>query len=147
MIYWDTSVVLKLYAEESDSRHWQDLALESPGFLLSSALLIGELGLALLRKEARGELRRGGAQELQRLFRRDVDRGRFRLLPVGTDILQSAPRVAEECLAPPGPVWVRTLDAIHLATARQLRCTHLATADARMRSAAARLGLRLAACR
>ena len=39
MIYWDTSCVLKLYTDESDSQRWQTNALEVEDEFVSSVLL------------------------------------------------------------------------------------------------------------
>jgi len=144
VIYWDTSCVLKLYAAESDSGLWQKLLLERGGVLVSSALLEAELGLALEHKEVRGELRKGGAAALREHVQRDVQAGRLRLIPVGADVLAEAVRIGVACLRARPPVLLRTLDGIHLATARLVRCAAVATADERMRSAARHLGLTLA---
>lgn len=141
MIYWDTSCVLKLYCAESDSLAWQGLAAGAEEGLLSSALLSAELAFALARKEARGDIRRGGAKRLHAQFLRDVQAGRFQLIPVGADVLEGAAQLAARCLLARRPVSLRTLDGIHLATAVLMKCPALATADERMQSASAVLGL------
>lgn len=141
MIYWDTSCVIKLYAAESDSRAWQAKALGTAEALTSSALLETELAFALHGKERRRDLVAGGAAALRRLFASDVASGRFRLFPVGTDVLAKAAELAGWSATVDPVLHLRTLDAIHLATALQLDCSGIATADDRMRRAAAELGL------
>ena len=52
--------------------------------------------------------------------------------------------IAERCFASRLPVYVRTLDSLHLATALILRCGAIATTDERMKTAAKILGLPVA---
>ena len=141
MTYWDTSCVVKLYARESDSEHWQAQALASPSTLVSSALLRAELAFALHAKEGRGHLVRGGAASLLRLFETDIASGRLQLFPVGSDVLAQAVDLARWCTRTAHTLPLRTLDAIHLATAIRLRCPRIASCDKRMRRAALRLGI------
>ena len=141
MIYWDTSCVIKLYTEESDSTLWQRLAVEEPGERVSSALLEVELAFALRQKELRGDVAPGGATALLRFFRHDVKVGRFTLLPLGADVIRRAAALAEEVIASRPARSLRTLDGLHLATAAILRCNGIATADARMKAGAQVLGI------
>lgn len=141
MIYWDTSCVLKLYVSESDSSHWERQATTLDGPFVSSAIIEAELACALVRKELQADLVPGGAQKLLEVFRQDVRAGRFQLFPVGSDVLASVHGLASLCSTHPPPIFLRTLDAIHLATATLLKCRQVATADDRMRLAAARLEL------
>ncbi len=143
MIYWDTSCVLKLYTAESDSAAWQETALAVGEELAASALLEAELAFALEQKESRGELKPGGAQMILRIFRSDCRDGRFILYPVGSDVMKTAADFAMRCYRAREPIAIRTLDGLHLATARLLKCRALATADRRMRAAAAFLNLPL----
>jgi predicted nucleic acid-binding protein len=144
MIYWDTSCVLKLYCAESDSFAWEKLAVDHAQSLISSALLEAELAFALYRKEAQGELARGGAKHLLRQFRSDTESGRIALFPVGSDVIEESADLARTFLGRKSSVALRTLDGLHLATARLLKCDSLATTDARMREAASALGFHLA---
>jgi len=139
VIYWDTSCVIKLYSEESDSPGWQKLLLSSQGDRVSSALLEVELAFALQMKERRRELVAGGADKLIALFRLDVEAGRFSLFPLGRDVFIRAIELASRL---PKVSHLRTLDALHLATAEILRCNAIATADDRMSKAARHLGIK-----
>ena len=143
MIYWDTSCVLKLYTAESDSAQWQDCATGTSEELVASRLLEAELAFALLRKEMQGDIRPGATARLLGKFQRDVQAGRFRLVPVGADVITRAGIVAETCYRAEPPVPLRTLDGLHLATAVLLGCTGIASADERMRRAAPLLGIPL----
>ena len=126
MIYVDTSVALaELFAED---RRAPDSLWDEP--LVSSRLLEYELWT---RIHARGLARTHG------------DAVRSILARVA--LLELAPTVVARALEP-FPVRVRTLDALHLASAWYLREMRqeapVATFDARMSEAARRLGLALA---
>jgi predicted nucleic acid-binding protein len=126
MTYLDTSVALaELFAE--DHRPPEALWREP---LVSSRLLEYELWT---RVHARNAGRTHGDAVRELLAR--------------VSLVELAPTVLARALEP-FPVPVRTLDALHLATAsflleRRQRIT-LATYDERMRAAAGRLGLELA---
>lgn len=137
MIYWDTSVILKLYVDEPDSGEWQELALGQRGPLRSSALMQAEMAHALKQKELRGEVAKGAADELYKLLCEDLQAGRFLLFPVGRDVLEASARRALE------GGHLRTLDGLHLATAEIAKCTRIATTDKRLAAAAIYNGMEL----
>lgn len=143
MRYWDTSVILQLYANEANSAGWQAVASDDPVPLKSSALVIAEMALALRQKEARGEIIPGSAKILHGLFEEDVRAGRFELTPIGQDVLQATTGLIGWNRTAQHPTPLRTLDAIHLSTAISLKCTCLATADRRLAQAAEACGLRV----
>jgi predicted nucleic acid-binding protein len=90
-------------------------------------------------------MRSGWARKLHAEFRLNVQSGGFRIVPVGPDILERSIVLAERCIMSRTPVFLRTLDGIHLATAFHLGCSSIATADIRMKKAAKILGLPVAA--
>jgi predicted nucleic acid-binding protein len=141
VIYWDTSCVVKLYAAEPDSERLLALAVETDGSACCSAVLTAELFYALSQKELRQEIKPAAAGVLFSAYERDVESGRFVLLPVGQDVLADAIEVAKACSKLTPPIPVRTLDGIHLATARLLRVSRMVTTAARMRAAARQLGI------
>jgi len=126
VIYLDTSVALAhLFAEDrrAPARIWREP-------LVSSRLLEYELW-------NRVQAMRSGASHGDAV--REV-LGRVSLMELSPHVLQRA--------LDPFPVAVRTLDALHLATAAYLAANRqplaLATFDGRMREAARALGLKLA---
>ena len=137
MIYWDTSVVLKLYVEEPDSGQWQRMVLQQKGPLRSSALMQAEMAHALKQKELRGEIAFGAAWELFGLLDEDLRTGRFHLFPIGRDVLDVAARLAMKADR------LRTLDGLHLATASITKCRQIATTDKRLAGAALAIGMEL----
>lgn len=143
MIYWDSSCAIKLYVDEPDSSSWHRLALESGDDGVSSTLTETELGYALLRKELEGDIGQGEAATLMAAFRRHAAEGLWRLFPAGRDIQEEAMHIGAACYRSSPPLRLRTIDGLHLATARKLGCSGVATADRRMRAAARLLGIPL----
>jgi predicted nucleic acid-binding protein len=141
MNYWDTSCVLKLYTPEPDSATYLALAGQATEPLVSSEILVAELHAAFCQKELRGELKNGAAERLYKQFNADCDGGRWLLIPLGHDVLTKAVHVAKTGYRHRHPVSLRTLDAIHLASALLAKAGQLVTTDARMKQAAAALAL------
>ncbi|MCC5806287.1 MAG: type II toxin-antitoxin system VapC family toxin [Opitutales bacterium] len=141
MVYWDTTTLVKLYAEEFDSDQWEGLAIRTGAPLRTSALTVAEMAFALRQKERRSEIAEESAAKLHKIFRADVRSGKIRLFPLGNAVIEEAVRmsVGTSEAGPP----LRTLDGLHLATARVADCGGVATADKRMRDAAAAAGLRI----
>jgi predicted nucleic acid-binding protein len=122
VVYLDSSALMKLAIDEAESgalRSW--LRRRRP--MVSSALAKVELNRALL-PAGRAALARG-AVVLQR-----------------TSLIRVTNAVLDEAAGLPG-VGVRSLDAIHLATARQFgdELNRIVTYDERMRASAEALGL------
>ncbi len=126
MIYLDTSVALaELFAED---RRPADALWREP--LVSSRLLEYELWARVNARRAAGTHGEGVREILGRV-----------------SLVELAPTVLERALEP-FPAPVRTLDALHLATAHYLLAQRqrvaIATYDQRMRACAKRMGLELA---
>ena len=101
MIYLDTSAFVKLIQGERETPALQGFLTEHPGTpLVSSALLVVETRRAILR-QAPGQLARADLL-LTRIDQVDITRA----------VLEAASRLPDPSL--------RSLDAIHLATALQL---------------------------
>jgi predicted nucleic acid-binding protein len=143
MIYWDTSSILKLYAEEHDSVYWQAIALAQRPPLLASALARVEMAFALRQKERRGQLASGAANALQKIFESDISVGRFLLVPMGKDVLSGCLELSANAVFLENRILLRTLDGLHLATALVMRCRSIATADVRLAEASKVAGLKI----
>lgn len=125
-VYLDSSAIVKLVVAEPESEALRLHLLDHPT-LVSSALARTEVSRALLPY---GEpVRSRGSAVLERL----------ELIRVSEDVLDTAGRLL--------PLSLRSLDAIHLATAGLIRADlrELLTYDRRMLEAAARLGFRTTA--
>lgn len=140
--YWDTSCLLKLYCREQDSAACLARAAAMTEPIMTSVFTVSEMTFAFYQKEMRGELAAGAPQILLEEFDEDIRRGRLVLLPFGGDVEAAARRMAAVCYSKAPVIALRTLDGLHLATAQLAGCREVLTTDARMRSAAAAVGLR-----
>ena len=140
--YWDTSCVLALYAPEEISSQAVELASLENGPIHSSAILEFEMTFAVHAKEARGEIPSGSSGRVLSQFQTDLQRGHFLLVPLGIDIKACTKDIAARTLQAQPPVFLRTLDGIHIATALELGSSELITADVKMAAAATLLGIK-----
>ena len=69
MTYWDTSCLLKLYVQESDSDTYRDLLLQQTTPILTSALAEVEFTFAITRRESEEQLKKGATAHLAQLLR------------------------------------------------------------------------------
>ena len=127
MIYLDTSAFVKLIRGERETLALQAFLRERPGApLVSSALLVVETRRAILR------------QASDQLARADLLLTRIDQVDITRAVLEAASRLPDPEL--------RSLDAIHLATAVQLDqdLEALVTYDSRLAAAAGRQKLPVA---
>jgi predicted nucleic acid-binding protein len=141
MSYWDTSALVKLYAKEADSTMFENHALNLAQRLATSRLTIYEARAVLRRKEAEGMLKTGTAQTIYSQLLADITDGEINVFEIGADVEREYGEVLEACYQhKPAPVPIRTLDALHLASARAAGDKDLVVTDKRMRDAARLLG-------
>ena len=133
------SCILALYIKESLSPQAVALATKQEQALTSSAILEYEMIIALHAKEAKGEIPKESAIRVLTKFQSDLLRGRFMIAPLGRDIVTQASRIAKDCAQAGLPLFLRTLDGIHIATA--IEASVIITSDKRMAAAAAHLGV------
>lgn len=139
MRYWDTSVLLKLFVQEHDSAFFATL-IEEPGAVIhTSELSRLELLRALCGKRLEGAIRRGAEERLMHRFESEVEKRRIILVPIGREIRRQFEIVLKVCYARQRPILVRTLDAVHLASALASKATQIVCSDMRMRAAAVAL--------
>ena len=127
MIYVDTSALLKRYVDEHDSDLAEQLVASDP-VLVTSWVTLVELRRNLARLVGAGEVAGIRAQ-----VHADLDA--FALVLVDPTVCEMAADLAEQ-------LGVRSLDAIHLASARRLHLPALTfvTFDLRQAQAARTLG-------
>ncbi len=124
LVYLDASAIVKLVVREGESDALQAFLASHPA-AVTSAVAVTEVRRAIARVSARREL-----SDRVRLVLDGIA-----LLALEGEILEKAARLA--------PPELRTLDAIHVASALAIRSDLLAfvTYDARQRSAARKAGL------
>ena len=140
MSYWDTSALVKLYVREADSSRFEALA-SSATRVVSSTLTRYEARAVFRRKEADAALAAGGADLLYRTLAADFADSLVEAVADSPDVEREFGRVLNACLAQSPPIFVRTLDALHLASALVAGEREFVTADIRQRAAAQFLGL------
>jgi len=143
MSYWDTSALVKLYAQEPDSTVFENCALNTPAKPVTSRVAIYEARAVFWRKESAGALQPGSAEQLCAQLLQDVAAMELRLVEWGAEVEREYGQVLRDCHQQSPPIPLRTLDALHLASARVARETELVATDKRMRDAAKTLGFTL----
>jgi predicted nucleic acid-binding protein len=141
--YWDTSALLKLYVPEDDSGYFLDLVVASDQPIVSSAIATAEMLCALYCKECAGDLKSGGALAAYRKFLGDCRAGRIVLVPYGEQVFTAAEEIVRLAFRRARPVMVRSLDAIHVASAVTARARIMVATDTRLRQVAAMAKLKL----
>jgi predicted nucleic acid-binding protein len=126
----DTSALAKWYLPEARSDELEAWVQEHAPVAISSVTLV-ELRSLLARRRRIGELDPGQEDRVFATFEEDLMAGNLRLVPPEAEDMRSAADLIARCRAP-----LRSLDAIHLATALRLGAPLLATAD-RVQAAAA----------
>lgn len=142
-IYWDTSVLLQLYADEPDSIHYREKLCQQKEQVAISFLHRVELLYALAAKEQRGEIKEGQAKLLFASFQKHRGEGRFLEIPWGEDVESAAHEVLATCGNRAPPVPLRSLDGFHLGAIRAAAIRKVISTDIRFRAAAECLGLDL----
>lgn len=138
-MYLDSCVLVKLVSHEPDSEAYDRLVRGQP--VTTSELAVAEVRSALLAKERTGRISRAARLAGWRLFQERVLEGEFVLLPLNRWVIERAGGLIEQCHP---QVPLRTLDAIHVATAELHGGEAMCSSDRRVRDACALLGLTLA---
>lgn len=131
--YVDASALLKLYVDEPDSETARELVGADP-VLVTSWLTLVEVRRSLARAL-------GGHQLAEARRRSEADLDGVALISLDESGWRAAADLAEE-------LGVRSLDAVHLATAARLRIPHLTfcTFDLRQGQGARSLGFTVVGC-
>ena len=141
MSYWDTACLVKLYAPEPNSEVFEKYAASLPEQPSTGDFARLEFWTVLRRKEAESTLAVGEAKQLLGVFDKNVTAGLLRLIPWNDQVTLEFERVVETCLGRTPPLFIRTLDALHLTAAITSGETELVTTDKRLREAALLFGL------
>jgi predicted nucleic acid-binding protein len=138
-MYLDSSILVKLLVREADSEFYGRLT--DGQVITSSMLAYTEVWTAMMAKERNRAITAEVRQQSWKRFERNYVEDVFDLATISDAILRRANWIVGR-VHPQVPL--RSLDAIHLATADQLQDWPLVTTDQRMREAAAQLGYPLA---
>lgn len=141
MSYWDTSALAKLYVVEGDSGVFESRYAASTVAQTTSRLSYYEVLRTLEMKAILGGLNASSLQTHSTRFKTDVVTGRFRLIELSEQVEQEFESVLNRCFSQNPAIHIRTMDAIHLASAIAAGETELVCTDKRLRDAALRCGL------
>jgi predicted nucleic acid-binding protein len=137
MSYWDSSALLKLYVQELDSEEFRELALRA------SRVAPGSLARHEVRtviRRGRGVLRSGESASLYDELTADIAATDIVIQPETPDTEREFGAVLEVCFSQTPPAFIRTNDALHLASAKVAGEREFITADMRQRAAAMLMG-------
>lgn len=139
--YYDTGVLLKLYLGEASSEAVQRFVHSRGENIPVTDLHLSECVSAMKLRAFRRECRDEEASEGIGLIMEDLKSGVLQFIEVDWARVWNECRLLSEKFA--FATGVRTLDALHVATARLSEAQELVTTDVRQSKLAARVGLRV----
>lgn len=137
--YLDTSALAKWYLNEPFSEQFEAFIREQATAAISR-LTVVEFRCLLARRRRAGDITKAIESRVYASFEKDVGAGFLQVHPVADEHLIAALGLITRL----GRYPLRTLDALHLAIARAMRCERLATADKTMAAAGRAMGLGIA---
>lgn len=135
-VYVDTSALVKRYIHESTSTAFDAFVAAADGDLFISPLTITEFESVLHRRLRQRDFNESFLQRAQTLFGQDIAAALWQVQAFEPAAFQDAVRLIRELGVP-----LATLDALHLGSALQYRCSHIATSDKQLARAAQCSGL------
>ncbi|MBA4149434.1 MAG: type II toxin-antitoxin system VapC family toxin [Verrucomicrobia bacterium] len=137
-MYLDSAIIVKLLIREPESNWFNDHLAGHP--FETSELALTEVRSALLTKERGGHISKRERIAAGEKFAAMVEEDVIRLLPLNRRVLERASAMQLACHP---RIPLRTLDALHIATADLHQCQTLSTTDARMRFACEQFAIAL----
>jgi len=142
MSYWDTSTLGKLYVPEPDSTDFEKKAASEP-VILTARLALYEMRRVAFRKESAGLIPAGTAEAVLAQVDHDITVGEIRIIELDSRVETEFNTLMAACYRRTPPLPIRTLDALHLASAHVAAETEIVVTDKRLRDAAKLLGFSL----
>ena len=136
-MYFDTCYIAKFYFNELDSAKVRQLVRRAD-VVHSSLWAFAEFHAVLHRRLREGSCSASDARDLAAKFSHHVEDGLWNLIAVSESLLR---RTSALILSAPHNLFVRTADAVHLATAREIGEHDVWTNDRHMIAAAPYFGL------
>ncbi len=139
LAYIDTSALAKWYLNEPRSQDFEAF-LQQQGSGVISRLTVVEFRCLLARRQRAREIDMRLARDVFATFEKDIRNGFLAVHPLEDQHAQMAVGLIGRLKGHP----LRTLDALHLAIALDLKAVRIATADRALGDAAVALGLEVA---
>ncbi len=136
-MYLDTCYIAKFYFNESESERVREL-IQKSGVIHTSSWALAEFHGVLHRRMREGTASRSDVRELASRFSQHAALGLWKLAPVSEALLR---RTSATMLTAPKSLFLRTADAVHLATAQEIGEREVWTSDRHMLAAASFFGL------
>jgi uncharacterized protein len=136
-VYFDTSYIAKFYFNEPESTRVRELVRKADA-IRSSLWALAEFHAVIHRRMREAGLSRNEALNLALRFADHVEDGLWVLVPVHEGLLR---RTGILMLSAPPDLFIRTADAVHLATAQEIGERDVWTNDRHMLAAAAYFGI------
>ena len=133
----DSAYLVKCYLSDPDSAKVRKLAVGA-GTIFSSSLCLAEVACAVHRALREGSITPNQASEVRRAFSMHIREGAVALIPVSDRILHS---VEDFIATMPAGLFLRSGDALHLASARHEGFPEIWTNDRHMLQAAQHFGV------
>ena len=142
MSYWDTSTLGKLYVPEPDSIDFENKAANEP-VIRTARIAYYEMRRVAFRKESAGLIPSGSVEAVLTQMDQDIAASEIRMVELDLQVETEFNAIMAACYRRTPPLLIRTLDAIHMASARVAGETEIVATDGRLREAAKGLGFSL----
>jgi hypothetical protein len=136
-VYLDTSYIAKFYFNEPESPRVRELVRKADA-IHSSLWALAEFHAVIHRRLREGSSSLNDAGVLASRFSEHIEQGLWNLIPVHEALLR---RTSALMISAPRDLFIRTADAVHLATAQEIGERDVWTNDRHMLAAAAYFGL------
>jgi predicted nucleic acid-binding protein len=136
-VYLDTAYIVKYYLNEPDSAAVRALIGRAP-VIYSSVWALAEVQCVFHRHVRERAITANAAFKLARLFLDHTDEGLWKFVPASEPLLR---RAGAMVISASSDIFLRTADAVHLTTAKDLGETEVWTNDRHMGAAAPHFGL------
>lgn len=136
-MYFDTSYIAKFYLDEPESDLIRELVLAAD-IISSSVMAIAEFHSVLHRKLREDAITVAAAKEIAFRFAQHEEAGLWNFVAITEPLLR---RTAALLVSAPPQLLIRTADAVHLMTARELGDREIWGNDRHMLAAAPYFGL------
>jgi len=133
----DTSYIAKFYFNEPESSRVRTLVRKADA-IYSSLWALAEFHAVIHRRVREGSSSAGDARDLASCFSDHIEHGLWNLIPVTEALVR---RTCALMVSAPRDLFIRTADAVHLATAHEAGERDVWTNDRHMLAAAAYFGL------
>ena len=136
-VYFDSALIAKFYLNEPGREAIRSLARDA-GIVVTSGIAVAEVSAAFHRKLREGSVDRDVFDALQGQFQHDLTNGLWRLIGPTEVLLQ---QVRTLFLRLDSSVFLRSLDALHLITAKAEHFNRIYSNDQHLLSACPSVGL------